>query len=429
MHAFKLDNRLELGSIIGGVQSDGGRLNNGWELWRSKGLIKDGVGPSEAAGHWERWRDDVQIMRTMGMRTCRVCLDWARIEPKEGSFDEEAVGHVAQQLYQLRASGIKVLLTFHRFSDPLWFLRKGGWEKKDNILSFLRYVEKILRTVGHLTNEYMTFDEPNLYAINGYYLGIWPPGKKSASMTAQVMSVMAAAHIRCYKLIHAIRRELGFDDTLAGCSVYMRVLEPKNPKNPLNIIATKSMDALYQTDMAEAMLAGRFNRPLKNHAIAREGVYADFVGLGYYTRTLVSGRRQFVMSGVAKNDIGWEIWPEGIAQCALRLRAICPAPVYVTANGVSDSRDEFGCRFIYDHLKELGREGDLIERYYYRNFLDGFEWLEGESARFGLVAVDSGSKERSLRKRGEFFRAVIENGGVTEEIYEEYVAPERYRLR
>ncbi len=107
----------------------------------------------------------------------------------------------------MRGLGIRPLITLHNFANPMWFEEKGGWEELGNIRFFLEYVEKLIYALGHLVSEYITFEEPNLYALNGYFLGIWPPGKKSINAAAQVMSVMTAAHMRCYRLIHDLRRK------------------------------------------------------------------------------------------------------------------------------------------------------------------------------------------------------------------------------
>jgi len=429
MSTFTLNKNFQLGVVLGGVQSDGGKIPNSWELWHSKGFIKDASSPEIAAKHWQYWRDDLKIMQHMNLHTCRLCLDWARIEPSDGVFDEAAIGRVAQELYQLRSAGIRTMLTLHRFSDPIWFLKRGGWENKENIICFLKYAEKVVRTLGHLVSEFITLDEPNLHAIESYLKGTWAPGKKSKPAAMQAMSVMAAAHIRCYRLVHSVRRELGFDDTAVGCSVHMRALEPKKSGNRFSTAAAASTERIFQTAMAEAMISGRFLRGMKNHALAREGNYADFIGLAYYTRAYVAGSTQIMRNGVAKSDLGWEICPDGLIRCVEKLRSICSAPVYITANGVCDNSDSFRCRFLSDHLTAIVESGLPIGRYYYNSLLDGFEYLCGSSARFGLVSANPENGERRLKKSGEFFRDIVKSSGVTEQMYDKYVAQERYQLR
>lgn len=408
MKELSFKNKLRLGAVVGGVQSDGGKIGNGWQYWYSHGHIE--LSPENAAEHWERWREDTALMQSMGMTTCRLCVDWARIEPKQGRFSDEAIGHLAQELYQLRAAGIRPVLTLHRWSDPLWFIKKGGWENKENILCFLRYAEKLVRTIGHLVCEYLTFDEPNLHAINGYTLGLWPPGKKSGSATKQVMSVMASAHIRSYKLIHAVRRELGFDDTVVGCSVNMCHYDPWDRKNPLHKALAGWLDSGTQTAMAKAMLTGGFTGGLKNHALSREGIYADFAGLAGCPRVIVKNR------SLEKNKR--EPYPEGIVHCARRLGEICNLPIYVTASGISDPTDEKGSLFIYEQLRAIAQADFPVERYYYRNLLDGFEWQGGS---YGLAFDDPETGERRLKRSGVLFSAAIKSRGISSAVYDEYV--------
>lgn len=100
------------------------------------------------------------------------------------------------------------------------------------------------------------------------------------------------------------------------------------------------------------------------------------------------------------------------------------APVYITENGTCDRKDSFRSKFLYDHLKLLCESGIPVERYYYWTFIDNFEWAEGETAPFGLVGLDWETQKRTVRKSGEFYTSIIENSGVTGEMYEMYVKSE-----
>ena len=135
-----------------------------------------------------------------------------------------------------------------------------------------------MRELGHLVSEYVTINEPNVYAAEGYYFGNWPPGKKSMKDASQVLSVMAAAHIRSYRLIHNLRRELGFSGTKVGFSIQFRASEGKTSINPLHLPPLHRGEKLFQSAMVEAMAMGRFAKPLKNYARARQRPYCDFHG-------------------------------------------------------------------------------------------------------------------------------------------------------
>jgi beta-glucosidase len=417
MGTFELRPNMLLGVSSSATQVEGGELDHTWADWCKKGNIIDGSSPAVAAGHWERWYEDALLMRFMGIQTCRFSVQWARVEPREGEFDQEAIRRIKEEVMLLLGLGIRPLVTLHHFTNPMWFEEKGGWENPDNIKFFLSYVEKMVRELGHLVSEYITINEPNVYAAEGYYFGNWPPGKKSLKDAGQVLSVMAAAHIRSYRLIHNLRRGLGFSDTRVGFAIQFRASEGKNTINPLYLPSVLRSEKLFQSAITEAMAMGKFTKPLKNYARARQRRYCDFHGLSYYGQIESHSRK-----GAAKHDQPWEPYPPGIVKCAQMLNDICPLPIYITENGVCSNDDNLRIRFIYEHLNEISRCSLPVERYYYRSFLDGFEWTEGCSARYGLVSVDSDTLERSLKRSGEFYSRIMESRGVTQELFDEYVA-------
>lgn len=426
MNEFRLKNSMLLGVASSATQVDGGDLAHSWNDWYEKGHIKDGSDPAVATDHWNRWREDVLLMHSMGIQTYRFGIEWARVEPAEGCFDESAIEHIKEEILFLIALGIRPLVTLHHFTVPMWFEEKGGWEEPENIRCFLIYVEKVVKSIGHLVNEYITVNEPNIYAMHGYFGGTWPPGKKSLSAAMNVMSCLATAHIKAYRLIHDVRRSMGFKDSRVSFANSMRVVEPKNRLNPVHVSACVLLEKYFQTLPAQAMLTGEFKKPLKNLGRVRQGAYCDFHALNYYSRSTVSGPADGVREDCSKNDLGWEIYPEGIVRCCKKLMEISPLPIYITANGTCDLNDGFRCRFIYDHLKLLCQSGLPVKRYYHWCFNDNFEWAEGNFARFGLVHTNYETLERSVKRSGEFYSAVIKNRGVTEEMYNEYVACQEY---
>lgn len=328
----------------------------------------------------------------------------------------------------LLALNIKPLVTLHHFTNPMWFEEKGGWEKYENVRSFLLYVEKMVKSIGHLVNEYITINEPNVYAVNGYFFGSWPPGKKNGAATMEVMSNLAAAHIKAYRLIHDMRRSMGFRDSKVSFANHLRVFEPKNPLNPAHKASAAMMENLFQGLITRAMLTGEFRKPLKNNGRDRKGAYCDFHAVNYYSRSTVSGIADGVREGCCKNDLGWEIYPDGIVKCCEKLMAITRLPIYITENGTCDLSDSFRSRYIYDHLKALCVSKLPVKRYYHWCFNDNFEWVEGNFARFGIVHTDFETLERKVKRSGEFYSEIIKNHGVTEEMYGEYVAGEEYHF-
>ena len=165
---------------------------------------------------------------------------------------------------------------------------------------------------------------------------------------------------------------------------------------------------------------------LKKAKNISKGEYLDFIAINYYTRTTVSGLGDGTKADAFKNDLGWEIYPEGLIRLAEWLYQLLNRPIYITENGTCDNSDTFRSKYIYEHLKAI-TESDLpIIRYYHWCFCDNFEWLEGESSRFGIVHIDYETQERTIKQSGEFYSKMIEAKGVTQELCEQYVKPQKY---
>lgn len=420
MAHFNLPEGFLLGSASAALQVEGGDRNNNWYDWCRKGHIKDGSDISRACDHYNRYREDIELMSSMGMRIYRMGVEWARIEPNRGVFDGEAIAHYRDELSALRERGIEPLLTLHHFGNPMWFEEMGGFTHPDAVDIFLEYVDTVVRALCDLCSEYITINEPNVYTLNGYFYGTWPPGHKSLSEYRRVLAAFTAAHVRSYGLIHAIRMERGYTDTRVSFALHARVFAPKSRKNPFHILSARLISELFQDAVTRSMLLGKCGAVIPRLPGVKRGLYCDFHALNYYSRSTVSGLSDGVAAGVPVNDLGWEIYPHGIVECAQTLCDLAELPVYVTENGACDNTDAYRARFIFDHLKEMTESGLPFVRYYHWSFTDNFEWLEGESGRFGLVHIDYETQERRIKKSGEFYAAMAAEGGVSDELYEKY---------
>ena len=240
---------------------------------------------------------------------------------------------------------------------------------------------------------------------------------------------MATAHIQAYQLIHEIRQQQQFQNwerTKVGYANHLRVFKPKNKWNPKHQICKMISERFFQGALSKAMSLGQFTFPLKNICNLPQGEYSDFIGINYYSKTTVTGLSDGVASQVPVNDLGWEIYPEGIVECARDQYKLLKRPIYITENGTCDNDDRFRIRFIYEHLKAMTDSDLPFERYYHWCFTDNFEWLEGESARFGLVHVNYETQERTVKMSGRFFTKMIEAKGVSKWMYETDVEQIQY---
>ena len=426
--SFTLKPGFLLGTATAATQIEGGDSDHNWNDWYRHGRIKDGTDPARSTDHYNRWREDADLMSALGLHVYRFGIEWARICPAPDRVDKTVIAHYREEICYLQEKGLKLLLTIHHFTNPMWFEEKGGFAKRENLKYFLDFTELVVRSFGDLVSEYITINEPNVYATNSFFLGHWPPGERSFTKALTVMANLAYCHIKAYELIHQIRQEMGYHDTKVSCAHHLRVFEPAKPRNLLHRIYAKLLDYFFQGLITQASFFGEFSWPLKAPAAVRRGEYVDFIGINYYTRSTVSRFDDGVRADAPKNDLGWEIYPEGLIRCAAKMYGLLKRPIYITENGTCDNTDAFRCRYLYDHLKVIAESDLPIERYYHWCFCDNFEWIEGESARFGLVHVDYESQQRTVKRAGKFFAAVIQAGGVNQELYDEYVKEQKYHF-
>ena len=425
MRPFQLPEGFLLGSSTAATQIEGGDRNNNWYDWYAKGNIRDGSSILRADDHWNRVEEDADLLTVLSQQVYRMGIEWSRIEPEKGKFDAEAMAHYREEITRIVERGVRPLVTLHHFTHPLWLTEEGGFETSKVVEYFERYVRYVVENIGDLVSEYITINEPNVYVVNGYVFGIWPPGKTNFALSAKVYINMVKCHIAAYKIIHEIRAGK-LPETMVGVAHHLRVFIPYNRFNPLDHLAAKIMRFYFQDGIVGLMSRGKiafpFNLLLPRHI---RGCYSDFMGINYYSRSAVKfrGMQDGVLPGAPLNDLGWEIYPEGIALLCRKFYKKYGLPIWITENGVCDNSDALRAEFICDHLEQLANiagQGVRVERYYHWSLLDNFEWLEGESARFGLVHVNYSTQERRIKRSGDFYAQICRSGGVTQKMIDAY---------
>ncbi len=427
---FELKKGLLLGTATAATQIEGGDDNNNWYRFAKEGKVKDGTGPYRADDHYRRWREDIDLMAEMGLRIYRFGIEWSRIEPRQGEFDDSALSHYREEIEYMRDKGIKPMLTLHHFTNPLWFEDMGAWENKNAPDIFIQFAEKVIESLGDIVDDYITINEPNVYALNSFFYGEWPPEKKSLGSFVKVFSNMTAAHIKAYNMIHDKRRKMGKmrEETRVSFANHLRIFEPENKSNLWHKFSARLMEYMFQTAITEAMMTGKCRFPVRKRDGTKPGKYYDFIGINYYTRSTASGIADGTRADAFHNDLGWEIYHEGLIRLSEQLSEKYGReyPIYVTENGTCDNTDAFRPRFIYDQLKLISESYNRIERYYHWSFTDNFEWREGESSRFGIIHVDYETQERYVKNSGKLYSRIIKDQGVTDEVYAELVHNSQY---
>ena len=419
---FQLPKNLGLGCATAATQIEGGDTNNSWYDWaKQKGRIKGGASPRRANNHWVLYEQDIKLMAQMGMEHYRFGIEWSRIEPTQGHFNEVAMAHYRTEIKLLLQYHIKPLVTLHHFSNPTWFEKMGAFETSACVPIFQKYVIYVVEHLKDLCTDFVTINEPNVYVTNGYVYGEWPPGKKSIFTAMRVMKNLTLCHVTAYREIHRI---YGLNKAMVGFANHLRVFIPYN-KNPIYALEAKLMEYLFQGALSKSMATGKLAFPLGVSAPLGKGKFYDYIGINYYTRSAIKHFGQYVLPNRKTNNLGWDIYPEGLAILCKDQYERFKAPIWVTENGTCDKDDSFRAQYIYDHIKQIVDSKLPVERYYHWTFMDNFEWAEGESAPFGLVRCDFETQKRTIRKSGAFYSEMIKTKQVSQDMISRYLSGDK----
>jgi beta-glucosidase len=362
----------------------------------------------------------------------RLSLEWSRIEPEEGCFDAQALQRYREMLEGLHQRGIEPIVCLHHFTHPRWFEERGAFLQPDAPQMFERFAREVATAVGDLCRFWVTFNEPNVYAACGYVLGEFPPGRRGEIFNAlRVNRVQARAHVLAYRAIHE-----QVPDAKVGWAQHYVVFEPEG--GIVDRWIARLLDRLFNRAFFELIEDGRFAFPLGvfNGPKSNGKSCCDFVGLNVYSRFHVAFdlrhmrtlfTRLFVPQHVPQGDPGvenpyGEAYPQAITQ-AVKRAARLGKPIYIMENGVPDAEDRIRPWLIVNVLQEMHRlieQGYDIRGYLHWTLTDNFEWNEGWRLRFGLVALDPDTQDRTLRSSAKLFSEIARSNGVTLPMSDKY---------
>lgn len=420
------------GTAAAAHQVEGYNTNSDWWDWEQRpGRIRDGSRSGVACDHYRRFRDDFDLLAGLHQNSHRLSIEWSRIEPRPGEYDREAIGHYREVLEALRDRGIEPLVTLHHFTNPAWLVRRGGWEDPAAVDAFARYVRLVVREYGDLVSQWVTVNEPLVYAQLGYFEGLWPPGRRSLRLGVRVMRHLLTAHGRAYHLIHELSPRSG---NQVGVAHHMRVFDPYRPGLPIDRWLAALGTYLFNRCLLLTLLDGKLRFPFgRGQYLPEVAGSTDFLGLNYYTRDTVGfqPRQPRLLFGGAfpargeRSLAGWEIYPEGMYRLLKFLQPL-GRPIVITENGVADESDELRPRFLLNHLVQLYRaigEGIPVRGYFHWSSMDNFEWADGLRLRFGLIHVDFETQKRTVKPSGWLYSDVCARGGISVKQIQRY-APE-----
>lgn len=322
----------------------------------------------KAVEHYLRYREDFDIAKKLNLNSFRFTLEWSRIEPKEGVWDEAAIEHYKTYIKELNKRHLEPLLNIWHWTLPVWFADMGGFKYSHNLRYFKRFVKKVAQEFAGDVNYIITINEPNVYASFSYATGEWPPGEQNPWSMVRVYRNLVKAHKYAYRILKRANPHL-----MVGIAGQLANIQAKRPHNFGDEFITEFMRYGWNWWF--------INQIMRNQ---------DFVGFNYYFGDYYKGLKRDNPK-FPLNDLGWYMEPEGLYPLLLRVWQHYKKPIIITENGVADSKDQYREWWLEETIIAMEKalsEGVDLRGYFHWSLLDNFEWATGWWPKFGLVEVD-----------------------------------------
>ena len=410
------------GAATSSHQVEGDARDNDWWDWEQRpGVIHDGTRSGDAAAWWSgRAEEDLRRAAELGQTAHRLSVEWSRIEPAPGRWDDAALARYAAILDEARRLGLRTMVTLHHFTLPRWAAAGGSWLDSGLPARFGAFADRCARAWGERVDLWATINEPNVQGLMGYAAGLWPPGYARLDLALRAMANLLRGHAEAYAALHRAR-----PSARVGLVLNLPCIDPDRPSHPLDRAIARAQDWAFNGVWLWALHHGRLPPPLAAVPRRVPGLARsfDWLGVNYYGRMAVrfdprapsrAFGRHVQEPSVRSGQADWgQIHPAGLAR-QLRRAAALGAPVYVTENGVCDPEDRLRPRYLVDHVRAVRQvlaEGVDVRGYFHWSLVDNFEWAEGWTARFGLFALDRHTQARTPRRSAEVYAAICRSHG------------------
>ena len=433
--------------IEGGWNEDGRGLSV-WDTFSHlPGKVKTGENGDQAADHYHRWAQDVDLMAEMGIRAYRFSISWPRVIPAgKGAVNPKGLDFYSRLVDRLLEKGITPYPTLFHYDLPAALQPAGGWTNRDTALHFADYAARIADRLSDRVTTFITHNEPWVTAILGYLTGEHAPGRRSPG------AVLAAIHhlLLSHGLAVEAMRAAAHQPLTIGIAINLSPVYPFSASK-LDQQAAHIADVFLNRLVLDPLLKGTYPSEFTNSrwwgwlergiqgATAHHGIDPrdlqiiaaplDFLGVNYYSRAVIRWAPiiqalQVRPRGSAYSQM-WEIYPEGLYDLLMRLHKDYHHPNLLVSENGTPAPDQVGTddlvhdmeriSFLDAHIRQVRRAIDAgvpVSGYLVWSLLDNFEWALGYSRRFGLIHVDYATQKRRIKDSGRWFAQVISQNGL-----------------
>jgi beta-glucosidase len=442
---FRFPQGFLWGAATSAYQIEGSPLADGagpsiWQRFsHTPGLMTNGDTGDVACDHYNRYREDVGLLASLGATSYRFSISWSRILPEgTGRVNEAGLDFYRRLVDALLEHGIRPMATLYHWDLPAALDDRGGWLNRDVAEWFAEYASVAYRALDDRVQFWATLNEPWVVTDGGYLHGALAPGHRNLFEAPLATHNLLRAHGRAVQAYRA-----GNHQHAIGIVVN---LEPKYSasESEEDLAATRRADAYMNRQYLDPVFRGSYppemremfgeawpDFPAADFDLIRQPL--DFVGINYYLRGVMKADPANVVEKATRvrvpestyTETGWEVYPAALTDLLLWFRdRYGSTPVYITengaafydppkaANGVID--DPLRVQYFRDHIRAVGRaiaQGVDVRGYYAWSLLDNLEWSLGFTKRFGIIHVDFATQQRTPKKSAHFYSEVIASNG------------------
>jgi beta-glucosidase len=413
--------------IEGAAQKDG----KGESIWdrfcRVPNAIADASNGDVACDHYHRLESDLDLIASLGVGAYRFSLSWPRVQPDgAGAWNEKGLAFYDRMVDGLLARNVHPYLTLNHWDLPQALQDKGGWASRDTAHRFVDYARFVQKHLGDRLVAITTHNEPWVIATLGHEIGNFAPGIKSRKTAAQVAHHLLVSHGLALQALRA-------DGSKAKLGIVLN-LAPSVPAtdSPADAAKAHMDDARGRRWYTDPLFKGVYPQEVLDELGADAPVMLpgdmaliatpmDYLGVNYYSRHVASAEGPFdaKAKGLPVNDMGWEIYPQGLTDLLLQMnREYKLPPVFITENGGAfkdpfvdgQVRDADRTEYLRTHIAAAAaalKQGVPMAGYMVWSLMDNFEWSSGYAKRFGIVYVDYATQKRTLKDSAHWYRGFL----------------------
>lgn len=430
---------------VEGAWNEDGKGPSVWDTFSHQpGKTFHGHNGDVAVDHYHRWKEDINLMKYLGLKAYRFSVAWSRVMPTgKDTINQAGLDFYDRLADELLANDIQPLPTLFHYDLPQALQDEGGFAARDTAYHFAEFARIVAQKLGDRVSTWLTINEPMVFAVNGHLTGEHAPGHTDFQSAVAVAHYQLLAHGLATQAIRAaVQRPVSIGIALNLSPVYPATPGEEDQRAAArfdSILNRSTLDPLfrgfYPADLLELislLLPPNIEDDLKNISTP-----LDFLGINYYTRAVI--RHEPGVPFVELADVRpqgnpysmmWEIYPTGLFELLRQVhKEYHPKELIVTENGipVADALD-LDCRirdvrriqYLQDHLAQVHHaisEGIPVTGYLVWSLMDNFEWAFGYRMRFGLIYVDFDNLKRTIKDSGEWYRKVIRENGFSPKSY------------